>query len=615
MKLMKRPLFSRVPSVALLGAFATALLGAGCGGGIANEDDSTERAVPARLEETDEPSIHPALRVKRENPAAYDAVAALERLPPESQCGANNLQFVNAYDGTLGESISFVTDHKGPVGAMTTSPTAGAGNKFCSGTLIGTNVFLTASHCVGSTTVGQFVSFNYELSGAAGSPALTESFFRIGEIIDDNTSLDFAIVRLQGDPGGRFDWTDIDEAGTNINDLITIVQHPSVEPKQVEVGHVASLTTDTISYGDLDTMPGSSGSGILDHQGRLVGVHTNGGCTATGGTNSGSRMTRALALSGALTSISRGTNWELSMNWCNHEGSQLFIGDFNGDGRSDMLCHDSAGNKWTALANESGQFTGTSWSAGMNWCNHEGSQLFIGDFNGDGRSDMLCHDSAGNKWTALADESGQFPGTSWSAGMNWCNHEGSQLFIGDFNGDGRSDLLCHDAAGNKWTALADSLGQFSGTSWSAGMNWCNHEGSQLFIGDFNGDGRSDLLCHDTAGNKWTALADDSGQFTGTSWSAGMNWCNHDGSRLLIGDFNGDGRSDLLCHDAAGNKWTALANSLGEFTGTSWSAGMNWCSNGSQLFVGKFNGDRRSDMLCHDSAGHKWLSNARRDGSF
>ena len=42
---------------------------------------------------------------------------------------------------------------------------------------------------------------------------------------------------------------------------------------------------------------------------------------------------------------------------------------------------------------------------------------------------------------------------------------------------------------------------------------CNHPTAQLFLGDFNGDGRTDLLCHDTAsGRKWQAIAQ-----VGESW--------------------------------------------------------------------------------------------------
>ena len=68
----------------------------------------------------------------------------------------------------------------------------------------------------------------------------------------------------------------------------------------IEAGTVSSFSGNTIRYGNIDTLGGSSGSGILDTQGRIVGVHTNGGCTSTGGLNFGQRIARIRAVSSVL---------------------------------------------------------------------------------------------------------------------------------------------------------------------------------------------------------------------------------------------------------------------------------------------------------------------------
>ena len=197
------------------------------------------------------------------------------------------------------------------------------------------------------------------------------------------------------------------------------------------------------------------------------------------------------------------------MRWCGHSSGELHVGDINYDHRADMLCHDKrSGYKWTSLSAPGGTFSGTSWRKAMRWCYHVTGQLHLGDFNGDGKQDMLCHDiSNGYKWIALANHNGQYTGTSWRKAMGWCKHQGAKLFIGDFNGDHRSDMLCHDTyTGYKWIALADHLGHFHSTNWRRAMRWCNHNGAELYIGDFNGDRRSDMMCHDNKGKKWIALA-------------------------------------------------------------------------------------------------------------
>lgn len=151
----------------------------------------------------------------------------------------------------------------------------------------------------------------------------------------------------------------------------------------------------------------------------------------------------------------------------------------------------------------------------------------------------------------------------WSIEMRWCSHSGAQLFSADFDGDGRSDMLCHDSRvgnGDKWIAFARPGGRFVGTDWYRAMGWCHHSGSQLHTGDFNGDGRADLLCHDTRnGDKWIAFARPGGTFVGTDWYQAMGWCSHSTARLSVADYNGDGRADMLCHDvSSGTKWFAYS---------------------------------------------------------
>lgn len=60
---------------------------------------------------------------------------------------------------------------------------------------------------------------------------------------------------------------------------------------QSHTGPLVSVTSTRVQYA-VDTMGGNSGSPIIDEAtGNAVGVHTHGGCTSTGGSNSGTRAT------------------------------------------------------------------------------------------------------------------------------------------------------------------------------------------------------------------------------------------------------------------------------------------------------------------------------------
>jgi hypothetical protein len=67
---------------------------------------------------------------------------------------------------------------------------------------------------------------------------------------------------------------------------------------------------------------------------------------------------------------------------------------------------------------------------------------------------------------------------------------------GDFNGDGKSDIVWRDTGGNVavWLMNGAQLSQ-SAVLGSVPTAW-----SIVETGDFNGDGKSDILWHDTSGN-------------------------------------------------------------------------------------------------------------------
>ncbi len=226
--------------------------------------------------------------------------AGLGEVEQHTICGTtDDSQYVNSYNGTLGPSIAFVSSNKGSKGAMESS-NSNSSSKYCSGTLISANTFLTAGHCVDSSTVGDYVSFNYER--AAGSTTLlTQDHYRIDAVLEDALgSVDYAIVRLAGSPGTKWGIATVASADAAVGAAATIIGHPEGKPKMIEAGTINSFSGNNIRYGNIDTLGGNSGSGILDSSGRVIGVHTNGGCTASGGLNFGMRIARIRAVSSIL---------------------------------------------------------------------------------------------------------------------------------------------------------------------------------------------------------------------------------------------------------------------------------------------------------------------------
>lgn len=281
----------------VVGASVVMALGA-CGGPELEADETGEAlAVEAAAVGT----AHPEFLRKLRDVEHYTLdEARLLGGGEESLCGPRDLQHVNSYNGRLGVSQTYVKKYKGAVGALSSKNTP-TGSKYCTGTLIGSDLFLTASHCVSQKTVGHYVAFRYERK--AGSTALeTQEFFKINALVEEGAKkgIDYAIVRLERS-AAAYGVTKMRPQDPKNSAVLAIIQHPSGEPKQIEAGKLQGLSGNYLRYADIDTLPGSSGSGVLDAEGYLVGVHTNGGCTSgTSGANSGVRLSQAAKVSSII---------------------------------------------------------------------------------------------------------------------------------------------------------------------------------------------------------------------------------------------------------------------------------------------------------------------------
>jgi hypothetical protein len=122
--------------------------------------------------------------------------------------------------------------------------------------------------------------------------------------------------------------------------------------------------------------------------------------------------------------------------------------------------------------------------------------------------------------------------------------EWRQVGTGDFNGDGKADILWRDASGNVAVSLMDGLQVVqSRVVGNRPNNW-----TIVGTADFNGDGKSDILWRDTNGD--VAIWLMNGARITQSRAVG----NEPTAWTIVGtgDFNGDGKADILWRDPSGN---------------------------------------------------------------
>jgi hypothetical protein len=264
--------------------------------------------------------------------------------------------------------------------------------------------------------------------------------------------------------------------------------------------------------------------------------------------------------------------------------------DFSGVGRAGITLQNSAGQlfEW--------QVNGAQVTSSANIANPGSSwrEVGTGDFNGDGKADILVQNSSnGQVWeydmngNQIASSSNvAIPGSAWHV-----------VGTGDFNGDGRSDILLQNSSTSQiWEyEMNGSRIIGSGNVGTPGSAW-----HVVGTGDFYGDGQSEILLQNDSGQiaEW--------QVNGTQFVAagivtnpGPTW-----HVVGVGDFNGDGRSDaLLQNSSTGQVWEYQMN------GTTITATNNVANPGTAWHVaavGDYNGDGKSDVVLQNSGtGQVW----------
>jgi hypothetical protein len=264
-------------------------------------------------------------------------------------------------------------------------------------------------------------------------------------------------------------------------------------------------------------------------------------------------------------------------------------GDFDANGRTDIAWASNGGGQATLWMNTNGTLTqsavpGAAMGAGQ-W-----TAYGVGDFNGDGKSDILWTSNNGQVavWEmngpnliGFGVPAGQMGASTWHVAA-----------IGDFNGDGKSDLLWVTKNGGYeavWTMNGTMLSNSAISNGAMGPEW-----SVLGTGDFNQDGRADVLWENTSGTV------DIWEMNGANLSGfDPNVGTAPGRFAGVGHFTpvgqmGDKTSDIVWVDA-NNHVTIWEMSNGRIANTvslNGADGLAWHLEG----VGNFAGDANSDLL-------------------
>jgi hypothetical protein len=356
-----------------------------------------------------------------------------------------------------------------------------------------------------------------------------------------------------------------------------------------------TLATAALSLSDLDNATLASATvhisaGTFAGDGDVLAVGA-GGLTGTAISASYNAATETLTLSGvdtlahyeqalehvtfestSINPTNAGLNKTRTVEWQVNDGSAAHnlsaIGtttinivnpplfDFNGDGRGDFLWQNGDGTPAVWLMNGTGvlEFGGAlpnptgDTRTGITW-----KEIDAGDFDGDGKSDILWQNNDGTPAVWLMNGthvSLMGPGLS-NPGPAWHAKEAA-----DFNGDGKADILFQNDNGAAAVWLMDGVNLVStspplpnpGPAWHV-----------MDAADFNGDGKADILWQNDNGTPAVWLMDGLNVLsTGPALAnPGPAW-----HEIAAADFNGDGKADILWQNNDGTPAVWLMDGTG-----------------------------------------------------
>lgn len=230
----------------------------------------------------------------------------------------------------------------------------------------------------------------------------------------------------------------------------------------------------------------------------------------------------------------------------------VYLVDVNGDGKLDIVTDNSDGTISVLLNKGTGTYSAGVLNSGMASINALYNYLAFADFNGDGKMDIAVatRGSVNAVYVLLGNGNGTF-GAPIQTSTPFANYPFS-LAAGDFNKDGKADLVITTTAGCCNDSFYAFLkGNGDGTFTAGSLNGVPYDGPLTpVVADLNGDGNLDLVIPYQSGLPSRGPAVLQGNGDGTFTALPIFYAGESAYSAVVADFNGDGTPDIALLNSA-----------------------------------------------------------------
>ena len=262
--------------------------------------------------------------------------------------------------------------------------------------------------------------------------------------------------------------------------------------------------------------------------------------------------------------ITTGSNINFTPNITFAGAGNLAYADFNQDGKIDMAIANSGANQLFLVENRTlpGTFvpSGTFSSFSTTFAFTKpgvGGDVVAADFDADGFPDVITVNLTTDNISIFRNLGGErITATQFAARVDVAVGDNpNRIYKGDFDGDGKLDLMLYHWTGTSTTLLVvlQNMSTVGNISFSR-IDLTNPSAATVaHVADLDGDGKPEIITTSESGNRFSIFKNihTTGALTAASFAAPFNTTVTAPRGITTGDLNLDGKPEIILTRAAG----------------------------------------------------------------